>query len=254
MPLTPSARAAFDRVYASELVYRKDCWTLCGDAHCCHFTRHKARFRIMAQGRAFQELPLLPGEWEYLTERGWDRQFGEHELRTSAYEAGGSTFQVRSVISHREMCACDHATRTTICRLYPVLPRLDATGRLIGTDVIGAYEELERIDGAPSLCRLETMDISQLGVFLEMVAALADHPVLRVYLRSYEAAKRHVFDRLAERVAGTERSAFEAFETAFLRRRLFDHDALGAELGGILDAARALDGAAFDQEWAALHG
>jgi hypothetical protein len=37
----------FDKIYATDLVYRPGCWQLCGDAHCCNFNRYRARFKII---------------------------------------------------------------------------------------------------------------------------------------------------------------------------------------------------------------
>lgn len=253
MPLDSSTRAVFDRIYATDLVYEPGCWKLCGDAHCCHFSRHKARFRMMAQ-ESFQELPLLPGEWEYLTERGWTTQFGEHEHRASTYEAGGSVFRVESVISHKPMCACDHGTRTTICRLYPVLPVYDGSGRVTGTEVLGSYEELERLDGLDPVCKITAVPLSQMNVFLDLANEIGRHPVLLVYLRAYHATKRHVFDGLAARLtSGEVGTAFQLFERGYLRRQLIRHDDLRASLASIVDEARALHGDAFEEAWKNLH-
>ncbi|MCX6848292.1 MAG: hypothetical protein NTY98_05180 [Verrucomicrobia bacterium] len=255
MSLDAATRSVFDRVYSTELVYEPDCWKLCGDAHCCHFTRHKAKFRMMAKGDTFQEIPLLPGEWEYLSERGWTAQFGDHEFRASTYEAGGREFRVESVISRRPMCACEHGTRTTICRLYPVLPVYDVYGRVIATEVLGTYEELEKLDSLEPLCKISAAPLAQVNIFLELANIIGSHPVLLVYLRAYHATKRHVFDRLGARLAaGESGSAFQLFERGYLRRQLLQHDELRASLAAIIDDTRVIHGGAFDDAWRALHG
>jgi hypothetical protein len=63
-----------------------------------------------------------------------------------------------------------------------------------------------------------------------------------------------VFDGLAARLAkGEAGTAFQLFERGYLRRQLLRHDELRASLASILDEARALHGAAFDQAWNNLH-
>ncbi len=68
----------FEQIYATDLVYVPECWKLCGDAHCCNFARYKSRFKMIGC-TPFQELPLLPGEYEFLASKNWLNQFGEHD-------------------------------------------------------------------------------------------------------------------------------------------------------------------------------
>jgi hypothetical protein len=129
----PTPHPVFDVVYETDLVYVSDCWKLCGDAHCCSFSRYKSRFKMIAR-TPFQELPLLPGEYDYLRARGWDAQFGEHEHKVVEFSVGDLEIRAESIVSYKSGCACDHDTRPTICRLYPLLPVYDARGALVGVD------------------------------------------------------------------------------------------------------------------------
>src|SRR5262245_3943711 len=144
-------RSVFDEIYSTDLRYLKDCWTLCGDAHCCSFARYKARFRMLAR-TPFQELPLLPGEYEYLKEKGWLAQFGDFDHKVVEIVLKAGRMHVESIISRRPQCACDHDIRPTVCRLYPLLPTYDIYGRVTGTVNLGIYEELERIQGLEPAC------------------------------------------------------------------------------------------------------
>jgi hypothetical protein len=60
--------AMFDTIFATDLVYERNCHTLCGDAHCCHFRRYKGEGSL-------HQLPLLPGEYEYMQNRGYLSQY-----------------------------------------------------------------------------------------------------------------------------------------------------------------------------------
>ena len=145
----------FQELYGIDLVYRRDCWKLCGDAHCCNFSRYKAKFKLLAR-HGTQELPLLPGEFDFLRENGWDTQFRNYQRKTLRYEYGNGSIDFDSVVSARPGCVCDHGTRTVICRLYPLLPTFDATGAVTGTAPLGIYEEIERIEGLDTACRLRS--------------------------------------------------------------------------------------------------
>ncbi len=232
--------AIYDTVYATELVYVKDCWKLCGDAHCCSFQRYKSRYRIIAQA-PFQELPLLPGEHAWLAQRGWLAQFEPFEHRVQTFAIGARTLAYESIISRRPGCACDHATRPTICRLYPLLPRFNLEGQLVGVENTGIYEEMERIGGMASACRLEQLPFAQMTPFLRLTSALARSPLLLFALEAYRLSKQHVAQRLEQRVQTTGKDVFAAFEGAFLRSALVDKPALHSELLQLMQA--------FDARW-----
>lgn len=242
--------ATFDRAYGTDLVFKPGCWSLCGDAHCCSFQRHKARFSLIRSNA--QELPLLPGEWAYLCARGWHRQFEPYELRTHIYELEGYTLRWHSLASRRPGCACDHATRTVICRLYPLLPCYAPTGHVTGTEVVGMYEELESLEGLAPACKLDSLPFEQLNLFLGLARALGDDPLLRFYLLAYRHAKRHAFDRLrASRDPSA--SAFRQFELGVLRGRLFDHPRLKGELVNLLGEVTGGHADEFRARAAAIH-
>jgi hypothetical protein len=246
MPDPTVSREPFEQIYSLDLVFEPDCWRLCGDAHCCSFARHKARFRLLkGDGKPAQELPLLPGEFEFLEAQGWSAQFHEFERRTLVYDFGPGRVLYDTVTSARPGCACDHDTRTAVCRLYPLLPVFAADGRIVATEPLGVYEELELLDGLEPACRLSSLPFPQLNLYLELANAIGASPVLRFHLMAYRLAKRHLADRIGAAREETGRSAFSLFETAFLRRRLFDHDALKGELVSLWDEFLALSGPSF---------
>lgn len=220
----------YARLYDIDLVYQPDCYKLCGDAHCCSFARHKQHFRILGK-RQFQELPLLPGEYDFLAAQGYLRQFGEFERKASVYALGdGRALYVDSIVSYRTGgCVCDHATRPVVCRLYPVLPVMDELGQLTGIEPFGVYEELEVIAQQEAACQIRSLPLAQLELWLAFSRALAESPLIAFHLAAYRIAKRHVSERLAQARKPGE-NVFAQFEWALLRKRLFDHASLRAEL------------------------
>jgi hypothetical protein len=104
---------SFDTIYNTDLVYTKNCWEMCGDAHCCGFFRYKEKFKLMAR-RPVHELPLLPGEYAYLQHKGWWAQFGEVEHKVVEYPLDDRVIKMESIVSQRPNCACDHDTRLTV--------------------------------------------------------------------------------------------------------------------------------------------
>jgi hypothetical protein len=225
----------FDQVYETDLRYAQDCWKLCGDAHCCSFSRYKSRFRLVGRS-PFQELPLLPGEYEFLRRKGWLTQFRDFEHKVIEYPLDHRVIRAESIISTRPQCACDQGTRTTICRLYPVLPVLDVSGSFIGADVCGIYEELENLAGLSPACQIQALPIRDIEKLLTIVNAIANSPLGVFQLMAYRLAKNHVSARLEQGRAKTGRDVFALFEAAFLKKQLFDHDKLRRELINLADA------------------
>ncbi|HTU60043.1 MAG TPA: hypothetical protein VMF89_16435 [Polyangiales bacterium] len=228
----------YERLYGIDLVYQPDCYKLCGDAHCCSFARHKQHFRILGK-RQFQELPLLPGEYDFMAARGYLRQFGEYERKAHAYPLGdGRALYVDSIVSYRQGgCVCDHDTRPVVCRLYPVLPVMDEVGRLGAIEPFGVYEELEVVAQQEAACQIRSLPLAQLELWLSFGRTLAESPLVAFHLAAYRLAKRHVAGRLAEARKPGE-NVFAQFEWALLRKRLFDHAALRAELVALADRYR----------------
>lgn len=241
-----SLRPALEELYAIDLVYVRDCFKLCGDAHCCSFARHKKKFTILGRTH-FQELPLLAGEYEFLQERDWLGQFGDHDRRQVELTLpDGRVVRGESIVSRRLGCACNHATRPIVCRLYPLLPVFDTDGRLVGIDDFGVYEVLERIEGQEPACAIRDVPLEQLAVFLKFCAVLASRPLWLFQLAAYRATKTHVAARIAQDKAGSRKTAFQLFEWGFLRDSLIRRDELAQHLAGVADDFVARWGSEFD--------
>jgi len=222
----------YEHIYATDLVYVPDCWRLCGDAHCCSFGRYKSKFNMIAR-TPFQELPLLPGEYAFLESKGWLTQFGDHEHKVVLFPIAGYVLKVESIVSRRPNCACDHDTRPTVCRLYPILPVFDVGGRLIETGQLGIFEELEDIAGLDAACQLKSLPFEQLNKFIALVDALGRSPICNFYLRAYLIAKQHIAERIRVRYERNGGSVFSSFEAAFIRRKLVEATWLSHRLGEV---------------------
>ncbi len=224
--------SSFERIYATDLVYVPECWKLCGDAHCCSFARYKSRFKMLAR-TPFQELPLLPGEYEYLKSRDGLKQFGDHDHKVVEFEIDGYRLKSESIVSRRPNCACDHDIRPTVCRLYPLLPVFDVAGNFVGTEKMGIYEEIEQIAGLDVACQLNSLPFNQLNDFLAITNELSKSWVHLFYLEAYRLTKSHVSLQLANRFEAQERDIFAIFEAGFIRRNLIDSKVLRATLSDL---------------------
>jgi hypothetical protein len=238
----------FEKIYATDLVVVPECWKLCGDAHCCSFSRYKRNFRMLGFGYS-QELLLFPGEFDFLTKKDLLSQFGEHQHRTIPVEFSSYRIALETLVSKRVGCACDHATRTTVCRLYPLLPIIDVDGTVRGVDVkFGLYEELEAQGGLPRACKIGAIPADQLAGFLTIAGEIARSPKMNFYLAAYHVAKEHLRRRLSECERKPDQSVFALYEGLAFKRQLFDVPLLQAELTTLADKYAAHHGASFATE------
>jgi hypothetical protein len=236
--------AGFDKIYSLDLTYVPDCWKLCGDAHCCNFSRYKSRFKLILK-RAYQELMLLPGEYEYLSSKGWLEQFAPFEYRKIEFPIRAGTIKMESIISRKPNCACAHATRPVICRLYPLLPVFDVAGHVTAVESFTIYETLEKIENLPSACKIESLPFTQFNTFLDLTNEIAGNIEHLFYIMAYRIAKNHVTANLVKQKNLTGKDAFIAFEQAFMRRQLIDKPVLQAELDALADQFIAHYGSRF---------
>lgn len=234
----------FDAIYGTDLVYRRDCWQLCGDAHCCNFSRYKARFKIIER-HPEREVLMLPGEYEYLASRGWLGQFESHEHRVIQYAFGDRSVHVEWVVSRRPGCACDHPTRSTFCRLYPLLPVFDVAGKVIGTENFGMYEVLEELEGLDRACRLTDLPFTEINKLIAITNVISSDPKALFYVSAYRIAKGHLRQRLQELHGEAKRSYFQVFENNLLMKKLIDHQKLGKDLSELAAAFEDRYGARF---------
>ena len=239
-----NSEIGFDAIYATDLVYVPDCWKLCGDAHCCNFGRYKSKFKLIARN-ASHELPLLPGEYEFLKSKGWLDQFGDHDHKVVRFEIDGSALKAESIVSRKIGCVCNHDTRPTVCRLYPLLPTFDDEGFLTGTEPMTIFDEFEVIAGLQPACQITNIPINDLNKFLLITRELARYPNFLFYLRAYSITKRLASAKLSKMHAEDNRSIFSIFETALIRNSIIDADELREMLSALARKFTVLHGERF---------
>jgi hypothetical protein len=231
-------RAMFDAIYATDLTYGKDCWTLCGDAHCCSFGRYRARDPVQ------QDLLLLPHEHDYMKARGHTAQYRSYRFHSRSYVLTDATlrFEMLSVATTRGGCPCSHAIRPTVCRLYPMLPLFEVGVGLVGIEPYFALEdEVERAAGMPVTCRIEHLTPAELKGFLRIANAIASVPDCMFHVMAYDCVRRHVRAGLQRRaaqdpIAPTTEAVSRTLATLgvdLLRGCLFDGTQLRHELDAL---------------------
>lgn len=231
-----------NHIYATDLVYLPECWKLCGDAHCCNFARYKSKFRFI--GRSF-ELHLLPGEYEFLAAKGWLTQFEAFQHKVIEFPIDGAVLKIESIVSNKPNCICEHNTRTVMCRLYPRLPVFNVAGHLVGTEVMGIFEEMEGIAKLSPACQVTSLPLRQLEKFLAIAEVLAQDPQWLFYLEAYRLTKLHVKTRLAAQYVAGDRNIFNVMESAFLRNKLIKQEEIRMELSALASRFRSYYGEDF---------
>lgn len=238
----------FDGIYSTDLVYAPDCWKLCGNAHCCNFTRYKSQMSMIGKGG--QELPLLPGEMDFLKSRGWTSHFGQFEHRVIEFPLSRGVMKLEFLVSASHTCACQHDTRTTVCRLYPLLPIYDLDCRLIGVNThFGIYEEIEAIDQMERACKIDQLPFDELNKFLTICNLIAANPTHVFYVTAFQAAKAFAVQQL--RTArqpikpSVQVSTLRIFEGMFALKQLLDGKAMRIRLDELADQFHARYGDRF---------
>jgi hypothetical protein len=200
----------FDTIYGIDLVFEPGCWKLCSDAHCCHFSRYKS-----AGAPAFHEIPLLPGEWQYLNTTGHIHQYEDSRQLRLEVSLDTGTLTYESLRIPGRQCPCRHELRPTICRLYPLLPMYSVSAGLIGVDTkMTLFDVIEEVLELPRACRIAAVPLSELQKFMALARALGSEPVLMFHLMAYKRVKDQLRDTLMKMVAAAGRPSGSPGEVA----------------------------------------
>ncbi|MFK8114803.1 MAG: hypothetical protein AB8B91_21560 [Rubripirellula sp.] len=164
----------FDVVFATDLVYQADCWKLCGDGHCCHFSRYKKN----SSEQDYQSLPLLAGEYEYMKRRGYLQQYSEMELQRTSIDVEDGEWNIDMLrVRVDASCPCDHNLRPTVCRIYPLWPIFSAQQGLVGISTSPSqFEVMEKLGGLESACKVSGTSFAEFQKFLAICTAISANP------------------------------------------------------------------------------
>jgi hypothetical protein len=244
----PKYADIYDQIYRTDLVFREGCWRLCGDAHCCHFARYKPQ---LTQG--FHEIPLLPGEWEYLNTTGYIRQYGDYRRLTLGVQLRVGSLVYESLRISTTHCPCSHDIRPTICRLYPLLPIYSATAGLIGVDTrVTIFDIIEEALDLPRSCKIDEIPLNELQKFMTLTRALGSEPVLVFHLMAYKLVKDVFQNALLQKLSLEGTAAMPAEQGALfmayqqdLVTKVVDWSSVKAQLNELGDSFRRLHGSSF---------
>lgn len=229
-------QAVFDTIYATDLLFSEKCWALCGDAHCCTFSRYQRGDDVR------QDLILLPLEYEYMNLKGYIEQYANLQHYAQRYALSHATlcFETLSIKSNRGGCPCTHEIRPTTCRLYPMLPVFELDVGLVGIErYYGLEDEIEKVTGMRSACRIESISPAERKNFLRITTAIFSEPNCLFHVMAYDCVRRHVQSALQRKqVADPIEPTTEGVSRA---RTLLGMDLLDGELFDVAELKSDLD-------------
>ena len=182
--------------------------------------------------------------------RGFERDFGEFEHRVIDFELTRGVMKLEFLVSRGKTCACQHATRTTVCRLYPLMPVFTDDCRLTAFDTLfGMFEHIERLDVLPRACQVENIPFGEMNKLLTICIAIAANPTQVFYFMAFELAKAHAAEKIVlarRRVpAGRQVSSFRIFQGLYALKQLLDADVVRRQLDALADRFAELHGERF---------
>lgn len=166
--------STFDAIFETDLVYKQDCWKLCGDGHCCHFDRYKRN----SSEQGFQTLPLLAGEYEYMQRRGILEKYVEMDLQRTNIDLENGTWHIDMLrVRADSACPCEHDLRPTVCRIYPLWPIFSVSQGLVGISTTPSqFEVMETLGGLERACKISGTTFVEFEKFLKICAAISANP------------------------------------------------------------------------------
>ena len=246
MPIGP---VDWQSIHSRPLIAVPGCWQLCGGGVCCSSSQSDFLFRLIPKSSSGTVVVYLEDEYAWMRANG-HVVCGEEdgaEAPPFEFDFGGR----RPLVLRHMRCGylgrCDGViTKPLLCRSYPFLP------------VFGLNGELENVLPASitdiTLQMKEDRHPCPLNERKRLEAALAGDPVLHdalrhpyivfhtqaaaAFLASYR--ERLLAWEYFHRLSGPE--FWQAWEIAYLGRRLVDRDAVAARILGVYEALAARHG------------
>ena len=241
----------FDTIYSTDLLYKSECWKLCGDAHCCSFSRYKG-------GRARQNIILLPHEYAYMKQQGYLGQYNGANYLTETFQMTRAWLRLEmlSIETAPKTCPCTHAMRPTTCRLYPLLPVFEVGVGLVGVAIYyGLEDEIEKAVGMKVSCEIDRIAPIEIASFLKIANVIKSEPNVLFHVMAYDCVRRYVSNGLVRRQAEKTieptvaeiAMALPKIGCELLAGSLFDVNQLRSDLDRLAEAFADLYGPGFQQ-------
>jgi Fe-S-cluster containining protein len=220
----------YDKIYAIDLIYSKDCWKLCGDGHCCHFSRYRGK--TDTDGSITQTIPLLSGEYAYMQKRGYLGQYNLLEHKTETITIGECSWSMEFLaVRVKAGCPCKHDIRPTACRLYPLWPLFTPEEGLIGiVTKTTPFEVVEELGNLSRACAVQGTTFAEFGKFFEICNAIRGNPrvlfsamIIQISVKLFEGTLRSTME-------SKKMDVFQAISYAAGQGQVIDTDTLSRGL------------------------
>gem|GEM_PF-2521869 len=231
MPVRP---VDWQTIHSRPLISIPDCWKHCG-GFCCSNDHPDFQFRLMPKGGRGTVVLYLGDEYAWMKQNGHvicGEESG-NTIPTMAFDYGGP----RPLVLHHAPCAylgrCDGVvTKPLLCRTYPFLPVLGIDGTIEDVLPASILDATFAMKEGRTLCPMEQR--WRLEAALAADPGLAEalrHPVIIFHTRAVAAFVASYRERLAswdgfKTLSGV--AFWQAWEMAYLGRRLVDRDAVAA--------------------------
>jgi hypothetical protein len=236
-------------IHSRPLIAVPDCWKLCGGGFCCSSTHPDLLFRLIPRSGTGTVVIYLEDEYAWLRANG-HIVCGEEEgaaIPAFEFDFGGPSPLILRHARCGYLGRCTGLiTKPLLCRAYPFIPVFGLDGDL--DDVLPASivdATLEMKEGRRP-CPID--DRKRLETALEKDAALSGalrHPYIILHTQAAAAFMASYRERLLgwegfHNLSGPE--FWQAWEMAYLGRRLVDRDTVAARVLNVYHALAARHG------------
>ena len=236
------SESAYEQIFSVDMVYGAQCWKLCGDGHCCHFSRYRR-----ADESPVQEFPLFDGEYDFMASRGLLSQYASYDSHIWDVDLSVGQYRFQTLrVPTLGSCPCEHSLRPTVCRLYPLLPKFElGKGVTAFDDCFTMYEEAEKLAGIPRACQIRSVNTTEINKLMRIASALYEAPRCLFSVMAYALQKKHVLARVVSHMAFQGQPVHRALFELEQSENLIDKDTLSDELDALAGDFAAYFGPAF---------
>lgn len=238
-------------VFQAPLIYRDRCWETCGGGYCCKPARVQRHFDLLRKEGV--ELPLLPGEYHYLSSRGLLQRGFEGDLSRHLVKVRpGLSFPVYRTVCRLDGICSDHAHRPVVCRIYPFAPVPDARGQLIRKEPVAVIDQFwDLMSGGADPCTIDALTPEEDERYRGVCAEILKDPINVFYLGAasiFKGAIRDGVRALPQLTALPEGPFFATWEKLLMFGQLYRVDDVLGRIARWYDEVSEAHGAPLDLE------